>query len=133
MNSAVVFAAPPVGLRPSYVTANTTFCNEPGRNPLIIRGKLFRRTEPPLCCEIFRSTKMAQSGTKIWWRGRRLFAWKRISAPLRISSGGRMVRRRAIAAGIMAPIGNRSFRATGILFRRFESLHLAFSTPCRPM
>src|SRR5947209_2549614 len=46
--SAAVFSASLVGLRPSSVAENTAFCNEPGRNPLIVRGKLFRRTGPAL-------------------------------------------------------------------------------------
>ena len=34
--------------------------------------------------------------------------------PMTQPDAWRMVRKRALAAGIMAPIGNRSFRATGI-------------------
>jgi integrase len=34
--------------------------------------------------------------------------------PMTQSDAWRMVRKRALAAGIMAPIGNHSFRATGI-------------------
>src|SRR5580704_306071 len=46
--SAVLFAAPPVGLRPSYVAANTAICDDTGRIPPIVRGKLFRQTGPAL-------------------------------------------------------------------------------------
>jgi retron-type reverse transcriptase len=43
-----LFAAPPVGLRPFYVAANTAICDDTGRIPLIVRGKLFRQTGPAL-------------------------------------------------------------------------------------
>jgi len=45
-------------------------------------------------------------------RGRK--AAQTATATSRGDNGSRMVRKRALAAGIMAPIGNHSFRATGI-------------------